>query len=369
MTLFSQYLLKFATFNIRFAPPNQTACVRVAWTDIGEAPWKVRLPLILDQVKWESPDIIGFQEVLEHQYHDLKQGLGSAKYSSAGVGREDGLTRGEYAPIFWRTDHFKALSIEYFWLSDTPQVPGSIGWDASQTRMVTLVHLHPIPTCIDPDQTPASGCSQAYDQNQIALSAQKSLSYVLTDDSFYVMNTHFDDQGLKARTGSARLVLKRARSIVQNKARPVVLLGDLNSPTSEPAYKILTGNDHSESLWMPSFFFKDTKAEVERPYGASKATFTGFTGNPNDRQVIDYIMVMSSGTPWTVSAYGVMPNSFDHGALSSDHRMVCSTMSPYEEIGSLLVNKTNSHKPQDAEVVAKNDGSTQQFSIVTDPTI
>jgi hypothetical protein len=92
----------------------------------------------MDQVRWESPDIIGFQELLEHQYRDLKNETALRDYTSIGVGRDDGITRGEYVPLFWKNDKFKALSVKHFWLSDQPDVPGSIGWDAVRNAQVAI---------------------------------------------------------------------------------------------------------------------------------------------------------------------------------------------------------------------------------------
>ncbi|POW02419.1 hypothetical protein PSTT_11794 [Puccinia striiformis] len=116
-------LLKVATFNIRYSPLTNSTVVagtQAPFMNNGEASWATRLPLIIDQIKWESPDIIGFQEALEHQYVDLQDQLIPSQYTSVGVGRNDGVTRGEYVPLFWRNGKFKALSVRYFWLSDKP---------------------------------------------------------------------------------------------------------------------------------------------------------------------------------------------------------------------------------------------------------
>jgi hypothetical protein len=134
-------LMKIATFNIRYSPlikPSSQASNQILFAGDGEAPWASRLPLIIDQINWESPDIIGFQEVLEHQYRDLKDQAFFRTFTSVGVGRDDGITRGEYVPLFWRTDKFKALSVKHFWLSDQPDVPGSIGWDAVRIYFSTI---------------------------------------------------------------------------------------------------------------------------------------------------------------------------------------------------------------------------------------
>jgi len=348
-------LIKIATFNIRYSPFNPTSYAsgaQVHLTGNGEAPWTSRLPFIIDQIKWESPDIIGFQEVLQHQYHDLKDHpVLQTDYTSIGVGRDDGMTRGEYVPLFWKTDKFKALSVEHFWLSEQSDVPGSIGWNAGQTRMVTMVHLQ-----------------------SIILSDMGRDK----DSSFFVMNTHFDDRGLEARTESAKLILKRSNKIIAETGRPVLLMGDFNAPSHEAAYKVLTGKishrlaalaqpaeqspnkycaaglertntgpqatcievghtqartsdqqipDDSSSSKSTTQHFKDCGAEVERPYGQFQATFTGFHNNPKDAQVIDFIMIMPTTTnPWQIIKYGVIPNQFQHEPLASDHRMVCAVI-------------------------------------------
>ncbi|KAA1118733.1 hypothetical protein PGT21_003946 [Puccinia graminis f. sp. tritici] len=348
MVQIADRLMKIATFNIRYAPfkpSSQLASNQILLAGDGEAPWASRLPLIMDQINWESPDIIGFQEVLEHQYHDLKDQAFFRQYTSVGVGRDDGVTRGEYVPLFWRTDKFKALSVKHFWLSDQPDVPGSIGWDAGQTRMVTLVHLQPISADVSPDEE--------------------------SKPPFFVMNTHFDDRGLKARTESAKLILRKANELMTETGLPILLMGDFNAPSQEAAYKVLTGKTSDDGTLQPTDqssqycaaglervhgqaqsscvepsqqvltgrpphhdavvakqtvqHFKDCGSELGRPYGAFKATFTGFQNNPRDAQVIDFIMIMPRPpTLWQVVKYGVIPNQFQNEPLASDHRMVCA---------------------------------------------
>ena len=81
-----------------------------------------------------SPDIIGMQEVLNNQLADLSNFLKEYKY--VGVGREDGKTKGEYSPIFYRKSKLKVLMSSTFWLSETPQKI-SVGWDAALERICT----------------------------------------------------------------------------------------------------------------------------------------------------------------------------------------------------------------------------------------
>ncbi|WAR60539.1 hypothetical protein PtB15_9B478 [Puccinia triticina] len=292
MVQIAEKLLKVATFNIRYSP----------LTANNTASWARRVPLIVDQIKWEAPDIVALQEVLEHQYIDLKDQLIPSQYASVGVGRNDGVTRGEYVPLFWKTDRFKALSVNYFWLSDKPDVPGSRGWDAAEPRMVTLLTLQPR----------ATGQSQDDPSNL----------------PFFVMNTHFDNAGVKARTESAKLILKKANELTAAKGQPVLLMGDLNSPREETAYQVLTGKAADQPAHRATDqFFKDCGAEVGRPFGAHNATFTGFQHDPEDAMKIDYIMTMSAPPNlWQAVKYGVIPNQFQNESIASDHRMVSAVI-------------------------------------------
>ena len=62
-------------------------------------------------------------------------------YASAGAGRDDGAKAGEMNPVFYKKDKFDLVRTITFWLSDTPEVPGSKGWGASLPRIVTWMEL------------------------------------------------------------------------------------------------------------------------------------------------------------------------------------------------------------------------------------
>jgi len=80
-------------------------------------------------------DIAGLQEALRHQIDQLQDRL--PDYRWVGVGRDDGLDRGEFSPIFYHTDRLQLLATNTFWLSETPDIPRSRSWDAAITRIVT----------------------------------------------------------------------------------------------------------------------------------------------------------------------------------------------------------------------------------------
>lgn len=60
------------------------------------------------------------QEVLHHQLEVLKTGL--PEYTVVGVGREDGKTAGEYAPIFFKQAKYTLLDQNTFWLCENRTV-------------------------------------------------------------------------------------------------------------------------------------------------------------------------------------------------------------------------------------------------------
>ena len=103
--------MKFVTFNIR-----------CDFGQDGANNFIYRRPLILEKIRQEKPDIIGFQEVLPHVAAWLKENL--TEYYIAGCGREKDLT-GEAMIIAYRKERFQSVSLETFWLSPTPYMPGS----------------------------------------------------------------------------------------------------------------------------------------------------------------------------------------------------------------------------------------------------
>ena len=90
--------------------------------------WKRRCPVVCSQINFEHPDILGAQEVLKQQLDDLLQML--PDYDYIGVGREDGVHKGEHEAIFYDRQKIELLDHSDFWLSETPEKP-SLGWDAA----------------------------------------------------------------------------------------------------------------------------------------------------------------------------------------------------------------------------------------------
>lgn len=248
--------LKVMTFNIRLNTASDSLNA-----------WPYRKDLVASQVLFHDVDILGVQEALNDQMLDLQSRL--PQYHSIGGGREDGKTKGEYSAIFYNTQRIKVLSNGMFWLSQTPDVPGSIGWDAAITRIVTWTQ------CKD----------------------------LQTRKLFFVFNTHFDHMGKIARRESARLLINKVKEI--SGPLPAIVMGDFNAePSDEPIQEILK-----------SEIVKDSKALSQSGHYGPTGSFNAFKNKEINDQPIDYIFLKGS---WKVKKHGTLSQSWQ-GRFASDH--------------------------------------------------
>ncbi len=107
--------------------------IRYGTADDGPFAWPHRREQLLRFLADSGADLICLQEVLDFQLDEIVAVLSG--YDFVGVGRNDGVRDGEIAPIFHRG--FKLLDGGTTWLSDTPDVPGSMGWGARHARICT----------------------------------------------------------------------------------------------------------------------------------------------------------------------------------------------------------------------------------------
>lgn len=247
--------LRVMTYNIRYNTPSD-----------GRNAWPERKDRVAALIKFHGPDLLGVQEATRLQLDDLEARL--PEYDWTGVGRDDGQEGGEYSAILYRVDRFEMLDGGTFWLSETPDVVGSKGWDAALPRIATWARFRDL----------ASG------------------------KTYLHVNTHFDHIGEVARTESARLLSRRIPEMAGD--LPVLLTGDMNSEPTTDAYEALT------DVWTDTY----VAAGEDQRYGPVH-TFTGFEVTDRQGPRIDYIMV-SDGI--TVQRQGVMTDQ-EQGFYPSDH--------------------------------------------------
>lgn len=241
--------VRVMSYNLRYNTPND-----------GVNAWPNRLDKVVDLITRYDPDIIGVQEALQGQLQDLVSRLD--KYEYIGVGRDDGKTKGEYSAILYKKEKFQIVKESTFWLSETPETPGSKNWDAAITRVATW-----------------------------------AIMKTQTGESFFVLNTHFDHIGKEARKNSASLIGKKIPEL--SAGLPVILTGDLNCVREEPPYQILTSQ---------AFRFIDPAPK--NPPG----TYCTFSVK-EECTAIDYILHTQE---WTADSYRVISDN-DGTWYPSDH--------------------------------------------------
>lgn len=254
--------IKVMSFNIRYGAARD-----------GENHWKNRSYLVAETIKMFDPDLLGAQEVLKFQATFLQQVL--PNYGFHGVGREDGSENGEYVPVMYKRDRFKAIDSGHFWLSETPEVAGSKSWDSSLPRMVSWVQLKDL-------------------NNEGA--------------SFVFLNTHFDHRGKSARLESARLIRQRAEEIM-GKSLPFIITGDFNTTEDgQPYDALVTGSEGNKIPIIDSF----RQANQER--NPDESSSSRWTGNRKGTR-IDW--VLHSGEFKTLQS--VINYTNEDGRYPSDH--------------------------------------------------
>lgn len=219
--------------------------------------WEQRCPILSQQILFNDFDIFGAQEVLHHQLEDLLKNL--PQYAYVGVGRDDGATKGEYAPVFYKKERFKLLKSGHFWLSENTDHPNK-GWDAALPRICTW--------------------SQFKD-----LKKKKKV---------WFFNLHFDHVGVEARKQSAILVLNKIKEMCGKDA--VVLTGDFNVDQTNESYKLLAGSD----------VLYDTYETAAIRY-ALNGTFNSFKSDRLTNSRIDHIFVSDR---FKVDRYGILTDTY-----------------------------------------------------------
>jgi len=230
-----KYEIKVMTLNVRYDNPRDSANA-----------WPNRASIVTSLIKSDKPDLLGMQEVLLNQYEYLDSVL--ADYASVGVGRNDGAKGGEMNPIFFKKVRYDMIRSKTFWLSETPEIPGSKAWGSSLPRIVTWMEL--------------------VDKN--------------THVHLFYFNTHFAHDSDSARIMSSGLLLSKVDSIASG--FPFIITGDFNMLPTSKGYEILTGPAESVPLLKDSFGISE-----RNPVGPMY-TANGFSDKQGSGR-IDYIFV------------------------------------------------------------------------------
>lgn len=263
------------TFNIRYDNPAD-----------GENRWAMRRDLAVQTIRDSKAELIGLQEALKGQLDELAAAL--PDFGLIAVGREDGKSEGEHCAILYSKKRFKVLDEGTFWLSNTPEVPGSKTWGNKVTRICTWARL---------DDTAAKRKVQLY-------------------------NLHLDHESQVSRERSIELLLSRLTR--RDWFDPTIIVGDFNAGPDNPAILDLMGRrtrddqEAADTLWWPRWTDAYRAVHPDRP---EQGTYHGFTGKSSSPR-IDFIFVSDEWKP--TKSEIVMKDS--GGKFPSDHFPVWATI-------------------------------------------
>lgn len=224
-------MIRVMSFNIRTAEAND-----------GDNHWQHRKQFALERIRAFAPDLLGLQEC----HDELQAGFiraGLPDHAFYGVHRRAGEYNGqEMAPLLVARGVFNLEETGCFWLSETPQVVGSLSWNSAYPRTVSWARLT---------------CRQ-------------------TGRPLLFVNTHFDYEP-EAIIGDARCLHHWLGGLDVD--LPLILTGDFNTDKESEAYRFLTGDGR----------LRDAFRQVHPP-GEDETTFHAY-GHEEELAAIDWILV------------------------------------------------------------------------------
>lgn len=251
--------LKVMSFNIRYGTAND-----------GENRWENRREALFALLRAEDADVIGLQEALYSQIQEILVAVPG--YAVAGVGRDDGRTKGEFSAILFRTRRLTLSDAGTFWFSDTPEVVASATWGNTITRICSWARF------VDRDGR-----------------------------AFWHYNVHLDHLSQPSRERSAELLARRIAAR-DDRGEPAIVTGDFNVGETNPALVPLVGTATAPGGFVDTF-------RVMAPAATEAGTFTAFDPARTTGDKIDYVLV-PRGTEVLGAA---IVRTARNGRLPSDH--------------------------------------------------
>lgn len=249
--------IKVMSFNLRYE--NE-------WDGINA--FENRKPYILEVIREEAPDLIGFQEGTDNMRAWLGREL--TEYVTLGIGRYADY-HGEGTLIAFRRDRFEILSHRTVWLSPTPSVPASRYTNSDQ-----------------------SSCPRVYSETRLVA---KDCHRIIR-----LLNIHTDHEGAFARMLEVKQMLTDMGDAEDD---VLIFTGDFNALPDAPEIRYMTEG-------VPALGLKDASAELA-------PTFHGF--GKGEKVKIDYIF-----TNVTYQDSKQIHKDPIRGVYVSDHDPICTTL-------------------------------------------
>jgi endonuclease/exonuclease/phosphatase family metal-dependent hydrolase len=254
--------IRVMSFNIRLGVAND-----------GENRWDLRKDLVVKTIRDYNPDLLGLQEVFPMQEEYLRQHF--PDYVYYGRSRLVDPKDGEACSVMFRKERFEPSEQSTFWLSETPEEPGSKSWDSSLPRIANMMSLK---------------------DKQVR------------GKKLVLINTHFDHRGKVAREEAAKIIKNRVFAL--EKGAQVVITGDFNSGEGSRPYQFLVGGNLIDTFRSAH----PTRTEEE-------STFTAWKGRLIGNR-IDWVLCSSNFRVLSAE----INRSNENGRYPSDHYPVTAIL-------------------------------------------
>lgn len=237
-----------------------------------------RTQRVVDTILENIPSVFGVQEASDGWMVALRNDLGHI-YASIGDGRNADRS-GEHSAIFYRKDKFNVIESGTKWLSDRPDVAGSMLSNANFPRVMSYAVL----------ERKTDGVR------------------------FIYVNTHLDHNGNNSAEVAEDVRQRQIEILIAEIQKlgnlPTIVTGDFNVTPEASAYTTMIG----------AGFLDSSKVAKE---GEIKSTYNGMDNNYAGA-IIDYIFV-SPELAESVDTYTVCPAKRD-GQWISDHNAIIATI-------------------------------------------
>ena len=174
----------------------------------GSRLFRNRAKAIRECISWNDPDFIGMQEFRDFMAEDLSDISGRYVFYGAGRMKDHKDPRNERCCICWKKDRFELVEGSTFWLSHTPDVPGSKLHESIYPRIATLAILK--------------------DRK--------------TGEVFTLCNTHLDHLLNVTRFRQAGILIEELEKRAQGSF--LIVTGDFNATGASPAVRRILSEEH-----------------------------------------------------------------------------------------------------------------------------